>query len=75
MDYLYAWVEDGPDGLEGVILATVLPGFGPTAMVSRSADVAGSPVWETLARLHRQASGHPVRLRRFRDDGVIVELP
>ena len=74
MDELFVWVEDGPDDKEGTI-ATIIPGFsvGPTPLSSRSRVIAMK--FRVLAEAHRQASGNPVRLLRFRRDSVVEELP
>jgi hypothetical protein len=74
MDELFVWVEDGPDKKEGAI-ATIIPGFlaGPIPLQSRSRAIAMK--FREFAEAHRQASGNPVRLLRFRRDSVVEELP
>lgn len=67
-DTLYAWVTDTPDG-EVNIVGAFLPTLGHVPLCFASERIARS-VGE-IAQRHAQTHQQPVRLVRFKSDGVL----
>lgn len=71
-DQLYLW-QVLEDGEWGALLATAVPAFGPTVLISRTEQTADALGLFAIA--HHDATGHPVRCVRFDNPTVIRAIP